>query len=117
MKENNITKEWGYLKINGKYYQPQMLRGETIFKEIPEAKMKSNLKLINEIVEKLKDNLDKEAVLRESLMKYSNDLEGEKWLRELHNALYNSKRKVKPKTREHHCVDMKVGNIIVPIVD
>jgi hypothetical protein len=118
-KQSNIKSEFGYLLINGKYYKPEMLRGETIFREISKTKVLKNLKLIEEIIEKLKDNLDKKAILRESLMKYSQDIgdEGEKWLIALHNALYNSKRKVKPKTREHRCVDMKIGNIIVPIID
>ena len=115
--KKEIKKEFGYLVIDGKYYKPKSMRGKNIFEEVSKTKVKRNLKLINEIVKKLKDSLDKEAVLRESLMKYVDDEYGDKWLRDIHNALYNSKRKVKPKTREHHCVDMKVGNIIIPIVD
>jgi len=113
----DIRHEFGYLIIDGKYYKSKMVRGKTIFEEVSTVTVKKSLKLVDEIVDKLKDSLDKEAVLRESLMRYANDKDGNEMLRDIHNALYNVKRKVKPKTREHHCVDMKIGNIILPIVD
>ena len=74
--------------------------------------MKKKIDIAKEITEKLKNSLDKEAVLMEALTKL--DIA---YLENLHNALYNSKRKVKPKTRMHHCVDMKIGKMIVPIID
>jgi len=38
-------------------------------------------------------------------------------IKKLYKNLFESKRKYKPKTREHHCVDMKIGNFILPIAD
>ncbi len=68
--------------------------------------------MAKEIAEKIKDSLDREKVIRESVMKLPiSELES------LHNTVFNTKRKAKAKTREHHCVDMKVGNFILPIVD
>ena len=66
----------------------------------------------DKIANKLKSSLDREKILFESVMKLD-----EKELQTLHNVLFNSKKKVKPKTRADHCVDMKVGNFILPIVD
>ena len=35
----------------------------------------------------------------------------------LYKLVNSKKKKYKPKTREGHCVDMKVGGFIIPIVD
>jgi len=112
-KKAELTKEFGFLKVNGKYYEfNDKAIGRTSYLEVSTKEVKARLNLINEIVIKLKDGLDKDAVLRESLSKLPKD-----YLHTIHNALYNSKRKSKPKTREHHCVDMKVGKMVIPIVD
>ena len=118
-KRNNIEKEYGLLKIDGKYYYADSIDGKPVFRQISKTKVKKRLKLVDEIVEKLKDALDKEAVLRESLMKsfpFGEDIIEEELLK-LHGMLHSKDRKYKPKTRKDHCVDMKVGNFVLPIVD
>jgi IS30 family transposase len=113
MKKSEITKEFGYLKIDGKYYEFNEKSPEsTSYLQVSPEKVKKKIKIAKEITEKLKNSLDKEAVLMESLTKLSTE-----YLEHIHNSLYNSKRKIKPRTREHHCVDMKVGKLVIPIVD
>ena len=117
-KRDNIVVEYGLLKIDGKYYYKDSDDGKPILRTISKGKVMKRLKLVDEIVEKLKDALDKEAVLKESLMKsfplgYD---EFEEELLKLHGMLHSKDRKYKPKTRRGHCVDMKVGNMIIPIV-
>jgi len=113
MTKSEITKEYGYLKVDGKYYEYNEKSPEkTSYLLVDEKKVKEKINMAKEIAEKLKENLNKEEVLMESLTKLSQN-----YLEQLHNALYNSKRKVKPRTRRHHCVDMKVGNLVIPIVD
>jgi hypothetical protein len=113
MKKSEITKEHGYLKVNGKYYEFNEKSSErTSYLQISADKVKKKIKIAKEITEKLKNALNKEAVLMESLTKLPQE-----YLEQIHNSLYNSKRKIKPKTREHHCVDMKVGKLVIPIVD
>jgi len=108
----DVTTKHGYIVINGDYYEAKRQDGEQIFKKVPKKKVEKRLKFVNEMVKKLKDSLDKEAILRESLMKIAdNDLET------LYGILNNPTKKYKPKTREHRCVDMKIGNFILPIVD
>ena len=113
MKKSEITKEYGYLKVNGKYYEFDEKSPErTSYKEVDNKKVKAKIEICKEITEKLKESLNKEDVLMESLTKLP-----QAYLEQLHNALYNSKRKIKPKTRRHHCVDMKVGKLVIPIID
>ena len=68
--------------------------------------------VFKDIAKELKNSLDREKVLLESIMKLD-----ETEIETLHNVVFNKKRKAKPKTREHHCVDMKIGNFVLPIVD
>jgi len=111
MKEK-VEMEYGLLKIGNRYFEPGTAgQGRPAYTEIDSKKVKERLTLLKEIATKLKDSLDKEAVLMEALSKLENE-----YLQQLHNALYNSKRETKPKTRRHHCVDIKVGRMIVPIV-
>lgn len=114
-----VEREHGLLKIDGKYYYSDQIDGKTVFREISKSKVKKRLKLVQEIVDKMKDALDKEAVLKETIMKhfpFGEDIIEEE-LMKLHGMLHSSDRKYKPKTRKHHCVDMKVGGMIIPIVD
>lgn len=118
-KRDNVEIEYGLLKIDGEYFYKDSIDGKPILRTISKSKVKKRLKLINEIVEKLKDALDKKAVLKESLMKsfpFGEDIIEEELLK-LHGMLHSKDRKYKPKTRHHHCVDMKVGNMIIPIVE
>ena len=115
----DVKREYGLLVIDNKYYYGDMLDGKVVYREISKTKVQKRLKLVDEIVKKLKDSLDKEAVLKETLMKNfplgDDTLEEE--LVKLLGMLNSKERKYKPKTRKHHCVDMKVGNMIIPIVD
>ncbi len=105
-----IQKEFGYIKVKGKYYEADTRNGNIHFKEVKNATTK--IKKAKEMAKKLENSLDRKAVLTESIMKLEpNEFET------LHKALFKSKKTYKPKTREHHCVDMKVGNFILPIVD
>lgn len=111
-KKSEITLEFGYLKVDGRYFEldektPERAR----YIEVSNNKVKAKIKLLSEIAEKLKENLDANAVLMEALSKLP-----EEYLTNIHNAVYNSKKKVKPKTRKHHCVDMKVGKMVIPII-
>lgn len=112
VKKSELTKEYGFLKVGGKYYKFNDGKDYTSYVEVSKIEVKKKISLAKEITEKLKNSLDKEAVLMESLTKLPTD-----YLEQIHNSLYNSKRTIKPKTRAHHCVDMKVGKLIVPIVD
>ncbi|KKK94482.1 hypothetical protein LCGC14_2682430 [marine sediment metagenome] len=67
---------------------------------------------LKELAERLKENLDGEAVMIEALSKLDDGA-----LEQIHNVVFNIKRKTKVKTRKHYCVDMKVGRYIIPIVD
>jgi len=98
-------KVFDYLKVNDKYYD----RLELVPTKEVEDKIKKSKKMAN----KLKDSLDAEKVLTEIFMtRFS-----KKEFKKLYNNMFKSKRKYKAKTREGDCVDMKFGNIIIPIVD
>ncbi len=117
-KRDNVEVMYGLIKIDNKYYYKDSDDGKPILRIISKSKVEKRLKLVDEIVEKLKDALDKEAVLKESLMKsfpLGDDVIEEELLK-LHGMLNSKDRKYKPKTRKHYCVDMKVGNMIIPIV-
>mgnify|MGYP001575063548 CR=1 FL=1 len=104
-----IEKRFGYLFVNGKYYDLISKEGKPIFTEDKNAINKINK--AKEMAKKLEHALNKEAVLTESLMKL------EKQDFEILYKSLKSNRKFKPKTRVHHCVDMKIGNFVLPIVD
>ena len=115
----SVKREYGLLVVDDKYYYGDMIDGKVVYREISKAKVKKRLKLVDEIVDKLKNSLDREAVLKETLMKNfplgDDDLEEE--LMKLLGMLNSKERKYKPQTRKHHCVYMKVGNMIIPVVD
>ena len=111
MKKQQIEKEYGFAKLGERYFKEKVVDGKLVLEEITKKTADKKIKLLREIADKLKGNLDKEAVLMEALCHLEDD-----YLDMLHNSLYNSKRKIKPVTRRHHCVDMKVGKLIIPIV-
>jgi len=113
-KQPVIEKLYGLLVIDGAYFKlDHSKQGQMI--AIPQDKKKVDAKLAKakEMAAKLKDSLDGEKVLTEALMINFEDKDFEK----LYAQLFKSKRVYKAKTREHHCVDMKVGNTIIPIVN
>lgn len=111
--KDKVIMEYGWLKIGNKYYKPEVIKeyGRPGYIAVDNKKVEKRIKLLKEIAEKLKASLDPEMVIMEALSKIDDEL----YIESIHNALYNSKRKVKPKTRRHHCVDMKIGKLMLPI--
>ncbi len=108
-----IERVFEYFKFKGKYYKPSSSDGKLSFVEMTKKEFDDQLKMAKDLAKHLKNNLDAEKVLVEIFMtRYE-----KKSLEKLYNYTINTKRKYKAKTREGHCVDMKVGNHIVPIVD
>jgi asparagine synthetase A len=104
-----LEKEFGYLKINGKYFDGIDNHGELKFVEVKDIDKK--IKKAKEMAKILEESLDREAVLMEAVMKlHKDDFE------KLYKSL-KSNRKYKAITRAHRCVDMKIGNFILPIVN
>jgi hypothetical protein len=115
-KEKPIEKiegRFGYILIDGQYYKGATKDGKPIFKKISNETVNRRIKMAREVAQEIKGSLDPEAVLVESIMKF----EDHKDIEKLHNIVFNSKRQHQAKTRAHHCVDMKVGNFIIPIVE
>ncbi len=104
-----FEKEYGYIKIKGVYYKPNIKNGKITFTRVKNANEK--ITKAKEMAIKLKESLDGEKVLTESLMKLD-----DKDFEILYKSL-KGKIKYRPKTREHHCVDMKIGNFVLPIVN
>jgi hypothetical protein len=103
-----------YLVIEGEYYEVKASSlGTPTFVKQNKNKIKLKIQRAKEMAKKLKDNLDGEKVLTEALLTNFDDKAFDK----LYNQLFNSKINYKPKTRAHRCVDMKVGNTIIPIVN
>ncbi len=107
-----IEKHYGYLIVDGKYFDLDSDGSETIFKQVKKSEVKKKIKLMEDLAKKLKESLDSEAVMMEALSKMQIEE-----LESIHDKVFNIKKKVKPITRSHHCVDMKIGNFIIPIVD
>ena len=109
----SIEKRYGYIYIDGDYYEGTTKDGKPVFKKQPRKKVEERIKMAKDIAVAIQDSLDPVAVLTESIMRF----EEKKDIDHLHNIVFNSKKKFKAKTRTHHCVDMKVGNFIIPVVD
>ena len=107
-----IKRAYDYLIIGKKYYKELEKDGRMFWEEIQNKDIKELEKKNKQIVEAIHMKLDREKVLGESLRKLlPEDIE------KLWNLIYTSERKYKAKTREDHCVDMKVGNFVIPIVN
>jgi len=107
-----LEKKYGYLLIDGKYYEFATKDGQPILKQIPTEEVEEQKRKAEQIAEKLKDGVDAEKILMENLMKLPKTD-----LKKLYKIVFESKRNYKARTRAHHCVDMKVGNFIIPLVD
>ncbi len=108
----DIKKHYGYLVVDGEYFKLDTSGKETIFKKVKLSEFKKKIKLMEDLAKKLKESLDGELVMMEALGR----LEIEE-LEPIHNEVFNIKKKVKVVTRKHHCVDMKIGEHIISIVD
>lgn len=112
MRKSELHKEFGYLKIGNKYFKPTVDAERIEYHECTKKQFDAHVKLSNEIVEKIKDSVSKESILLEAVSNLDDE-----YLEELHNALHNAKRPAKPKMRKHHCLDVKVGRFIIPIIN
>jgi len=114
MKKHIIKKRYGFLVIDGEYYQVDNNKQGAMV-AIPQNKTHVMIKIerAKQMATKLRFSLDAEKVLTEALMINFTDKDFDK----LYKQLFESKINYKPKTRVHHCVDMKVGNTIIPIVN
>jgi len=112
MQKNKIELKNHRFVINKKHYELDGEDGKPILREIKKSEIKKEEKMAEEIAEKLKKHLDQKAILKEAVIRLE-----KKEMEKLHNMLFKSKKKYKPKTREEHCADMKIGNYILPIVE
>ena len=110
IESDDIRKHYGYLVVDGEYFKLDTSGSETTFNKVNSSEVKKKIKLMEEHDKKLKESID--AVMMEALGR----LEIEE-LEPIHDKVFNIKKKVKPVTRKHHCVDMKIGEHIIPIVD
>jgi len=104
---------FGYVKFNGKFYDSSEKDGKITLVKVSEKEVEKHKKIAEELAEKLKESLDAKKVLMEVFMtRYDRkSLEG------FHKTIFKGKIQYKPKTRDGHCVDMKVGNHIIPIIN
>jgi len=108
---SNFEKKHGYLVIDGKYFRSESVDGRICFVIVSKAEIKQNQKMADAIAEKLKESLDAKKVLNEAIMTMHTTE-----IKRLYKMI-QSKRKYKKTTREHACVDMKIGNFILPIIE
>lgn len=106
----DIKVEHGLLKIDKQYYKVDYKDGREVLIKVNKKEIDKKTKIVKELAHKLKDNLDREIVMREALQQLSS-----KELQKL-DKLIKSKRQYNPKTREGYCADMKIGNFVIPIV-
>jgi len=105
-----IEKRYGYFVFEGKYYEMKGSVNNGEFKMVEVKDIQDKINKAKEITEKLIDSLDGKKVLMESIMRL-----GKSDFNTLYrNAIEKERNAV---TREHHCVDMKIGNFVLPIVE
>ncbi|GAI84165.1 unnamed protein product, partial [marine sediment metagenome] len=106
-----VEGKWGHLLLNGKHYEFGHKDGAPILKEINLKEIKKRERTAERIAKELKNKVDAEKILMETLMTNLSKKE----LFKLEKIVFNKKRKHTVKTRAHHCVDLKVGNFILPL--
>ena len=111
MKKSEITREYEFLKVDNRYFKPVPDGEKLQYIEVNKKEFEGKVALVKKIANKLKDSLDREAVLGEALSKLDNE-----YLEQIWGSL-NSPTKHKVRTRRHHCVDMKVGRLIIPLIN
>jgi len=105
-----FERKYGYIVLDGIWYKESSKDGKNILVEIDAEALKKKEEKCKKIIPTLEEYLDKEKILLEALMKLEN------------NALDSLTRKIKSGkkhtivTRNGYCVDMKVGNQIIPII-
>ena len=110
LKDIEFEKRHGYLYMDGKYYEMKGNSGVGKFEFVEVKDVQERVEKAEEIAKELIKSFNGKAVLIESIMKMSK--------RDISTLYKNAvTKKYKAKTREHECVDMKVGNFVLPIVD
>ena len=104
--------KYGMLQVNGKNYEQKIVDGKPTYAEVSNKEVEDRIEIAKRITEKIRDSLDKDKILMEALMTIQ-----PKDLKNLEKLLFKSKKTYKPKTRADACVDMKIGNFILPIVN
>ncbi len=112
MKNFNIEYKYGYALINGEYYEHGSKDGKVILKQVDRQRVEKKIEKCNRLAKELKKNLDSHKVMMEAIIRFP-----DRDIDKLTKMLFESKKKYTVKTREHRCVDMKVGNFIIPIVE
>ena len=108
--KNNLDIKYRHFIINGKYFVIDVVRGHPVPKEISKKEFDTKVKKVEKMAKLLEEGLDKKAVLMESIMKLDDEN-----FKVFEGILLKSKINYKPRTREHHCVDIKIGNFILPL--
>jgi len=109
--KSEVTQEYGFLKVDGRYFESVPDGDRLKYLEVDKKKVDGKINLVKKIAEKLKDKLDREKVLCEALCKLDID-----YLEQILGTL-NSPVKKKIQTRKHHCVDMKIGKFVIPLIN
>ncbi len=111
-KNTIIERRHGLLIVDGEYFAPDDMEGKPIFIKLDKKEVRSKLKLIKTLIPLLKEGLNKEAILEEALMKM-----GMGELAHIQGMFTSMKSKPKVKTRKGHCVDLMVGDTIIPLIN
>jgi len=110
IKDIEIEKKYGYFVIDGKYCEMKGNVGVGKFEFVEAKDAQQRIDKAIEITDELIKSFDGKKVLIESIMKLTkHDLD----------TLYRNAitKKLTAKTREHECVDMKIGNFVLPILN
>jgi ABC-type branched-subunit amino acid transport system substrate-binding protein len=116
MKEKIIKFEevyGAYAVIDGDYYEWTSRDGQPVFKRIDKKEFRKWEKDSEELASELISHFDGELILKEALMQIPKR-DREK-LKKLLRQKKEGVRDYKIKTRQHRCVDMKIGKFVLPI--
>lgn len=106
-----IEKKYKWLVVNGVYYEIDLKDGKPLFEKVSKTTVDERIKKAKKLAKELGKGLNKEMLLTELILTSLEDKEFEN----LYKLIFYAKRKYKPKTRKHHCVDMKIGNFVLPL--
>jgi hypothetical protein len=107
-----IERRYGLLVIDGHYYAPDQIEGKPVFIKIYTKEVDKKKELVQELIPHLIAKLDGKAILEEAMMKLPLTE-----LSHMKGMLTGMNEKPKVKTRRHHCVDLLVGDSIIPIIN
>ncbi len=107
--KKGLEYKFGHWKEGNKYYRESTINGKLVWKEVSTEEFENKLKTARHLAEELQYDLDGLKIFTESIMKLP-----KKRMLQLEEAVKKKHQRI---TRQHHCVDMKVGNFILPIID